>query len=503
MSTQATKPRRRRLGLLIGAIVATALLTMGITALLFNILERKGESQQPFVQVVNLDENTVDPAVWGQNFPIQYDLYKRTTDQTRTKHGGSEALPNPSASASATDKVAQSKLAEDPRLIKMWSGYAFATDFREERGHAYMLVDQRDTKRVTEFKQPGACLNCHASAVKLYKDLGNGDTQKGFDTLNHMTYAEATAKVEHPVACIDCHDPKTMALRVTRPAFMTGMKELKASQGVKDYDVNRDASAQEMRSFVCGQCHVEYYFKGEGKTLTFPWGEGLKVDNEYNYEKDHKDFTHAITGANVLKAQHPEFEMWNQGVHSRAGVACADCHMPYTREGAAKVSDHWVRSPMLNINRACQGCHNVPEQEIKDRVDQIQVRFLHTRDVSFNALTAFIDDIAAAQKNGTPAAQLTKAREFQRKAQFFIDYVEAENSAGFHAPGEALRILNDATDAIRQGQLALLGKTPSPVVTPQEASPSWSPKPVPPASPSSSATSTSSPTASASPSASS
>ena len=122
--------------------------------------------------------------------------------------------------------------------------------------------------------------------------------------------------------------------------------------------------------YVCGQCHVEYYFKGAEKRLTFPWEGGLTVDDALAYydKVGHKDWVHKDTGAPALKAQHPEFEMYNQGVHARSGVACADCHMPYKREGGLKISDHHVRSPMLNVNRACQGCHHFPEEEMKDRV---------------------------------------------------------------------------------------------------------------------------------------
>src|SRR5262249_21045574 len=133
------------------------------------------------------------------------------------------------------------------------------------------------------------------------------------------------------------------------------------------YDVNALATRQEMRSFVCGQCHVEYYFKGQGKVLTYPWHKGLKVEQMESYydETRFTDWVHAETGAKMLKAQHPEFEVWNQGIHARSNVACADCHMPYKREGAIKISDHHVRSPLLNINRACQTCHHFPEAELK------------------------------------------------------------------------------------------------------------------------------------------
>jgi nitrite reductase (cytochrome c-552) len=175
---------------------------------------------------------------------------------------------------------------------------------------------------------------------------------------------------------------------------------------------------------------------------------------------------HKNTGANALKAQHPEFEMYNQGVHARSNVACADCHMPYTRQGGLKISDHHVRSPMLNINRACQGCHHFPEDEMRHRVEQIQARFAHSRDVAMDAVVELIKDIEAHQGKA-PEAGLNAAREFQRKAQFFLDYVEAENSMGFHASGEALRILTDSTDSARRGQLALRGyQSPPPVRAP-------------------------------------
>jgi nitrite reductase (cytochrome c-552) len=365
--------------------------------------------------------------------------------------------------------VSQSRLQDDPRLKTMWAGYAFSVDFREERGHAYMLVDQRFTERVRNFKQPGTCLNCHASTYTLMKRLGNGDLFKGFEAMNQMTYADATKGVTHPVSCIDCHDPETMKLRVTRPAFMEGIRAFKATQGVANYDPNTMASAQEMRSYVCGQCHVEYYFKGPEKRLVFPWAKGLKVEDIYAYyeEAGHTDWTHADSGAPALKAQHPEFETYNQGVHARSGVACADCHMPYKREGGMKVSDHHVQSPLLNINRACQTCHHFSEIEMKSRVEQIQDRFHAARNVAMDALMELIADLKAARAAGATDQALAGARAMQRKAQFYIDMVEAENSSGFHAPGEALRILTEAVDFCRKGQLAVRQAAPLAVSSPR------------------------------------
>jgi nitrite reductase (cytochrome c-552) len=428
-------------------------------ALLTNIMERKNEARNPFFRVVELTDDTVDPEIWGKNFPLQYDGYKRTADQKRTRYGGSEAIPHTPTDADPRSIVAQSRLEEDPRLKTMWDGYAFAVDFREERGHSYMLDDQTHTDRQHFSKQPGACINCHASAYPVYKRLGGSDIFKGFDALNKMPYFEARKEVSHPVSCVDCHDSQTMQLRVTRPAFMRGIQAFKASQGIQNFDVNRDATRQEMRTYVCGQCHVEYYFKGEGKTLTYPWDKGIKVENIVAYydEVKHKAWVHARTGAEVLKAQHPEFEMYNQGIHARAGVACADCHMPYERTGAMKISNHHVRSPLLNINQACQTCHKASEEELTARVETIQERTYNMRNLAMNALMDLINEIQTAKDSGRTDAELAQARNFQRKAQFYLDFVEAENSMGFHAPEEAVRILGESINFTRLGQVALRG----------------------------------------------
>jgi nitrite reductase (cytochrome c-552) len=436
---------------------ASALVTLIATGLLINIFERKQESRNPFYRVVELTDEIEDPALWGKNFPLQYDDYRHTVDQLRTRFGGSEALPHTPTHADPRTIVAQSKLEEDPRLKIMWAGYAFSKDFREERGHAYMLDDQTFTERQQVVKQPGTCMQCHASIYIPYRKLGNGDPVRGFEMMNQMPYTEARKLVSHPIACIDCHDPSSMQLRVTRPGFIEGIRALKSSQGVQNYDVNTMATRQEMRAFVCGQCHVEYYFKGPEKRLVYPWAKGLKVDDIVSYydEVKFKDWTHSETGAPVLKAQHPEFEMWNQGIHSRSGVACADCHMPYKREGALKISDHHVRSPLLNINRACQTCHRWPEEELKARVETIQERTFRLRNLAMDSLMDLINDLKAAKAAGRPDADLAAAQEFQRKAQFYLDFVEAENSTGFHAPQEAARILGESINFARKGQIAI------------------------------------------------
>jgi len=311
-----------------------------------------------------------------------------------------------------------------------------------------------------------------------------------------MPLKEARPLVSHPVSCIDCHDPQTMQLRVTRPGFLNGIKELArhvagelAREETKkpdernppplphltslhqwarhwnkgdrqqEYDVNALATRQELRSFVCGQCHVEYYFKGDKKVVTYPWHKGLRVEQIESYydEQSFKDYAHGETGAPILKAQHPEFELWNQGIHARSGVSCADCHMPYQREGAVKISDHQVRSPLLNVARACQTCHRYTEAEIKARVEAIQGRNKALMDRAEDALVDLLDALKAARQANVDPQVLKEALTLQRKAQWRVDFINAENSMGFHAPQESARILGESIDYARQGQIKALG----------------------------------------------
>ncbi len=465
-------PRPRTLPIwgLVVLLVVTALATLATLLLYQNIVTRKAEATQHVFRVVDVDDMTVDPELWGKNYPRQYDSYKRTVDIIRTRHGGSEAFQ---------------KMDEYPVWRRIFAGYAFAVDHREERGHAYMLQDQIETERVTKFKQPGSCLHCHASTIPAYikagiaagvpegKEHREAQIQKGFEVICAMPFEEAVKEVSHPVSCIDCHDAETMNLRVSRPAFVNGIRSLAESdyptphlqsierwrreKSDRPYDPNIDASRQEMRSLVCAQCHVEYHFKGPGKEVSYPWSKGLRAEQmEAHYDElGFSDWTHAETGAKVLKAQHPEFELWSQGTHARAGVSCADCHMPYVREGAIKVSSHHVRSPLLNVAQSCQTCHRVSEKELLSRAEAIQDRNADLLRRSESALVALITRLADARQAGATDEQLKAARELQRKAQWRLDFVSAENSMGFHAPQEAARILAESIDYSRQGELAV------------------------------------------------
>jgi nitrite reductase (cytochrome c-552) len=554
-----SRPRGAVSSYILVAIVV-ALVTGGVTALLINIFQRKQEAKNPFLKLVEVTENDVDASKWGVNWPRQYDGYLRTSEPSRTKYGGGLAGPE--------GTLPPEKAERDPWLTRIFAGYLFAIDYRDRRGHAFMLQDQEITKRnvPSEAKQSGNCLHCHASIMPLYRKLGGEalpqgtpaeQVQKGLQVVSDMNYWDAhklleqkTGKV-HPVSCVDCHDPKSMELRVTRPGFLAAIQKLAASNAAvphlpsierwrrgdkaKPYDPNVDGTRQEMRSFVCGQCHVEYYC-GKGLTLFFPWNEGLKVEQmEHYYDnlqvKGHrfKDWTHAETGMDLLKAQHPEFELWSQGIHAKSGVACADCHMPYQRQGALKISDHWVRSPLLQVNRACASCHPHSDEELKSRVEIIQDRHFALLTRAGQAATSMLDAIVAVRKpydEQNRAAATEKARatvaadpalaqlapperekkvaeavkanllaawqaavekdpklrelgELQRAAQWRLDFIAAENSMGFHAPQEMARILGESIDLSRQaevkavsimrGQLPVALK-PQPVYDPRKPS---------------------------------
>jgi len=472
---------------LIGIAIAVSVVVFLLTMLLVSIFRHKTEAKNPYLRLVEVKQATTDSAYWGNNWPIHFEQYKKTANASRTNFGGGDADP-------------AQKSQMFPFLTRMFSGYAFSLDFKDRRGHAYMLSDQEKTRRVTERPQSGACLHCHASIIPTLVRMGGGEVAadqyfeniiwSGFEKIVKLPYHEAHKELEktgslnpqvgaavgeflvqegaHPVSCTDCHNAKTMRLQVNRPGFVAGIRALKASEGVANFDVNRDASRAEMRTYVCAQCHVEYYC-GPKVTLFFPWGNGVKVEEIESYYEQYKftdghrffDWQHGETSAELLKAQHPEFELWRQGIHAQSGVACADCHMPYTKEGAIKVSDHYVRSPLLMANQSCQQCHAWNEKELQDRVAAIQKRNFDLLLRAGNALTEFLDSYKQLKKSfsadkvesSQDQVNLNKIAELHRKAQWRLDFVAAENSMGFHAPQEAARILAESIDYFRQAQL--------------------------------------------------
>jgi nitrite reductase (cytochrome c-552) len=413
---------------MIAAFITGLVVMAALLLLLFNIQERKAEEAEFPLQVVDIPEGELDPAAWGLNYPRQYASFMQTEDDTiSTPYGGS---------------VPYSKLEKYPAMVRLWAGYSFAKDHNEERGHFYAQVDQAASRRVQLVSQPGACANCHAAETpQLIAEMG-------WEEFNSTPYLELQEHLHYGTSCADCHDPDTMELRITRPALLNALE-------VRGIDIE-EATQQDMRTYVCAQCHVEYYFLGEDKVLTFPWSQGLTIEDiEAHYDEyDFADWTHAETNAPMLKMQHPEFELWSTGLHAQAGVSCADCHMPYVRSGAVKVSDHYLRSPLTNVSEACQTCHAFSEEELTQRILTIQNRTAELLRQSEEAILDAMDAIVLAQEAGASDAQLEEARYLHRRASMRWDFVSSENSTGFHSPQESARILADAIDYARQAQVA-------------------------------------------------
>ncbi|MCL2089966.1 MAG: ammonia-forming cytochrome c nitrite reductase subunit c552 [Micrococcales bacterium] len=518
-----TVPKRRIWPFVAVAAVA-AVVTAGLAFLIGSISDNKSNAYVgTYDRVVALDGSSYAASEWGKNFPVQYDAFRATAQLTSDAHvpawqpiseeerttlpavAPDAPAPDPvtyddarstlpgkygdttPANSNLSSLVTPSKLVEDPRLKTLWNGYAFAKDYRHLRGHEYGLIDQQQTLRVLALAdgpapQPGACSNCHASLPPIVDQLagtsdGTGLNEAGWAAMNVMPYTELANTIESDhltaVSCIDCHDPETMKLRITRPALVQAMKDLKGDQS---YDVNKDATNQELRALVCAQCHVEYYFKGPEKTLTFPWHNGTDINGAWTYYQNVEitgadgtvttgftDFKSGISGASVVKAQHPEYEAWDQSVHAANGVTCADCHMYYVREGGQKVSNHQVASPMASpdsINASCGTCHPGSTEALQNRVTSIQSTFTDSRNRVMDAVAGefgLINSLKAAQDDGVDPDRIALAQQYANFANFYVDYAYSENSYGFHAPDYFQRILNQSLDAARNGQLALLG----------------------------------------------
>ena len=416
-------PVWRGYALLLAAAAATFLLGL----LASSILTRREEARQR-LPLRPIDAWETDSSRWGENYPREYETNKKMAESsTETKYGGS---------------FPRDYLKETPANVILFAGYGFSKEYRQARGHVYAIEDVTETKRVNA-KTPATCWTCKSPDVpRLMHTMGPAKFYaSNFDALK--------PEITHPIGCLDCHEPNTMQLRVTRPA----LREAFARQG-KDID---QATHQEMRTLVCAQCHVEYYFKGRGNYLTFPWDKGdcrkgvsPEAMEQYYDEADFADWTHAISKTRMVKMQHPDYEVYSTGVHAYRNIACADCHMPYRTEGGVKFTDHHIQSPLLNIANSCVVCHRWSEAEIRNRVEGIQDKVHQTRVLAETMLTRAHFDIAAAMQAGADEEELADVRKLVRSAQLRWDYVAAANGMGFHSPEESVRILAAAIDLAGQ-----------------------------------------------------
>jgi nitrite reductase (cytochrome c-552) len=425
-------PAWRGIALFFGVAGAIA----GLGLLSASIMERRAEGYQVAQPKVAIAAYESDNSKWGVNSPREWSSYLAMADAdhpTHTKQGGS---------------FKRDLLEETPANVVLFAGYAFAKDYKQARGHIYAVDDVKDSGRYSAEKTPGTCWSCKSPDVpRMMEKVGVEQFYK--------TKAEALKpEIKNPIGCLDCHDEQTMALRISRPA----LKEAWQRQG-KDI---AKATHQEMRTLVCAQCHVEYYFKDKenptkpGTYLTFPWDKGMAVEDMESYYDDMNfaDWQHAISKTRMVKMQHPDYEVYTKGIHAYRNVSCADCHMPYKTEGGAKFTDHHIQSPLLNIDNSCAVCHRWSESDIRNRVESIQDKVHQGRVIAENALSKAHFDIAAAMQAGATDDDLKEARKLVRAGQLRWDYVAANNGMGFHAPQECQRILAVAADLAQQSRLA-------------------------------------------------
>lgn len=359
-------------------------------------------------------------------FPLQYDSYMKNAEMEDTKYSGS---------------VKRSKYDHDkePYLPILFNGYGFATEYNEDRGHIYALEDVREIARIND-ESVGSCLTCKSTAVPHMIDEMGDDYWGG--NFNSEIWPKAEAMGHSPIGCSDCHDPQTMDLRVTRPSFTKAME----AQGI---DMS-NPTKNDMRNYVCGQCHVEYYFDAETSEVTYPWDNGFKPEDMYEYYETigkedgfNQDWIHNISGTPILKAQHPDFETHMTGPHGQAGVTCSDCHMPYERvDDKKKISSHHWQSPLKTMEQSCATCHsNRDLDELKQRVMDIQdthIEALHkAEDISITS-HYYVNKMITS---GVSEEKIKEAQEHIRKGQWFWDIVAAESAAGFHNPQGAMDTL--------------------------------------------------------------
>ncbi|MDO5035610.1 MAG: ammonia-forming cytochrome c nitrite reductase [Porphyromonas sp.] len=438
-----------------GALVVVFLL--GLMAA--SVTERRAEIQSIYAnKKIEIAEGESKNEIYGINYPRQFETWQKTADTTFVSEYNSSDIVD--------------VLAQRPEMVIFWAGYAFSREYGTPRGHMHAIEDIRNTLRTghpgvagANDLQPATCWTCKSPDVPRMMN------QKGVAEFYDGVWSELGDEIVNPIGCADCHSAENMELRISRPALIEAFER----QGK---DISK-ATHQEMRSLVCAQCHVEYYFKGDGKYLTFPWDEGMAMEDAEAYydAADYYDYIHPLSKAPILKAQHPDYEIAQHGIHAQRGVACADCHMPYISEGGVKFSDHHVTSPLRNIDRTCQTCHRESEEVLRQNVYDRQSKAVEVRNALEHQLVRAHLEAEFAWKLGATAEEMAPVLQLIRESQWRWDYGVATHGGSFHAPQEITRILSagmqramDARLVIAQvvGKHGHTGEIPIPDVSTKE-----------------------------------
>ena len=418
-----------------GTVIIVFLLGM----LASSITNRRAEKEYVYKPMVELKQGEPRNSEWGKNFPREYQSYIQTLDTTyRSKHNGNAVID---------------MLEVDPRMVVLWAGYAFSKDYKQGRGHYYAIEDITNTLRTgspsagNPSPQANTCWSCKSPDVtRLLGKMTPAEFYTGsWDTKG--------PEIVNPIGCADCHDTKTMNLTITRPALIEAFER----QGK---DITK-ATHQEMRSLVCAQCHVEYYFdkhKIEGTAyLTFPWDKGFAAEDIEAYYDSYNfsDWTHSLSKTPMLKAQHPEYETFMMGIHGQRGVACADCHMPYKSEGGQKFTDHHIQSPLNNIANSCQVCHREEAATLLANVYERQDKIIENRNKLEELLVRAHVEAKKAWDLGATETEMKLILSDIRKSQWRWDFAAASHGASFHAPLEIGRVISNGITYAQEARIKL------------------------------------------------
>lgn len=422
-------------GWLLFSTAAVVVFLLGMLAA--SISERRAEIRSIYAnKKVEIPALEARNEIYRDNYPREYDTWRQTADTTfRSEYHGSQSVD---------------VLAKRPQMVIFWAGYAFSRDYKTPRGHMHAIEDMQHILRTghpgvdgADDIQPGTCWVCKSPDVpRMMQAIG-------VDNFYKSKWSELGSEIVNPIGCADCHDPATMNLHISRPALLEALER-------RGIDIN-SVSHQDMRSLVCAQCHVEYYFKGEGKYLTFPWDEGMTIEAAEKYFDDaqYYDYIHPLSRTPILKAQHPDYELFKTGIHGQRGVSCADCHMPYMSEGGVKFSDHHITSPLRHIDRTCQVCHRESPETLKANVYERQRKVLEVRDkLEYELVRAHIEAQFAWGKEATES-EMAPILQLIRQAQWRWDYVVASHGSSFHSPQEATRILSIGIERAMNARLSL------------------------------------------------
>lgn len=429
--------RKPWFGWVLFLLTVAAVFLLGMLAA--SVIERRAEAVFAFAPAITFPENEPDNSKWGEIFPREYNSYLKTSDTSfRSKHNGSASID---------------MLEEYPEMVILWAGHSFSKDYRQGRGHYYSVEDIRRTIRTgapannVPSPAPNTCWTCKSSNVPgLIAGEGAAGFYKG-------TWEKRGYQNNNPIGCADCHDSKTMNLRISRPALTEAFKAMGKDIG--------KSSFQEMRSLVCAQCHVEYYFSkkvAEGTDyLVFPWKNGLTVEDieKYYDEIQFSDWTHSLSRAPMLKAQHPDYEIYLTGTHASRGVSCADCHMPFISEGGQKFTDHHIQSPLNNVANSCQVCHREETSRLIADVYQRQDKILENRKILEDMLVKCHFEAGAAWDMGATEAQMKEILRDIRRAQWRWDFASAGHGNSFHSPVETFRLISGGIAIASEARLKL------------------------------------------------